>query len=400
MFKYSRIIACCLLLVNQLATTAQSSELVTLNKSFAKDVKQLLKHSNIPGAAYTIVQGDQIIAQETFGHLGKNKNKKVNKNTVFRLASVSKPFAATLAGMMANETSLSLEDPILTYVPYFKLATPEAAKNIKLHHLLSHTTGLMPNSYDNLLHENWSMEKVIKRFNKLKPICKPSQCYGYQNVAFSLIKPAIEAHSKKSYAQLLEDKIFKPLAMTNASVGLSAYTKNNNAAQPHVLIKRKRTKQRDKDGFVIAKNTWRQVNVSPDFYKAEPAAGVNASITDMSKWLIANLGHQPQVLSPELLSSLTEPRIKTKKDLRRRHWKKFLNNAQYGLGWRIYDFNGITLVYHSGWVQGFRADIGYSPELDVGFAILMNAEANLISRLSTKFWQQVTSQNFVAALGK
>ena len=122
-----------------------------------------------------------------------------------------------------------------------------------------------------------------------------------------------------------------------------------------------------------------------------PAAGVNASINDLAKWLIANLGYKPEVLSPLLLSELTTPRIRTKKDLRRRFWRDHLTDAHYGYGWRIYQFNGHPIIYHSGWVAGFRAEIGYSPDLDIGFAIVINAESNVISKISSQFWLQASS---------
>ncbi|MDG1752857.1 MAG: serine hydrolase [Thalassotalea sp.] len=133
---------------------------------------------------------------------------------------------------------------------------------------------------------------------------------------------------------------------------------------------------------------WRTVNVEPDFYKVAPSAGVNSSIADLAQWLIANLGYKPDVLSPELISEVTTPRIKTKKDLRRKYWREHLTDAHYGYGWRIYQLEEQKIIYHSGWVEGFRADIGYSPKLGIGFAILINAEANVINKISSKFWSK------------
>ncbi len=350
--------------------------------------KELEKYS-IPGGAYVIVKNNQVVAMENFGHIDKAKSQTVDNNTVFRLASVSKPFAATITTMLAQEQQLNLSDPITKYVPNFVLATEGAADKIQLKHLLSHSSGLMPNAYDNLLHENWSMAKIISRFNRVTPICQPAKCYGYQNIAYGLLQPAIEASQAKSYATLLHDRIFTPLKMTHASVGIEVFLKQKNTAKPHILRKRIKTGKKNRAGKDIRKYIWRTVSVEPDYYKVAPAAGVNASIADLAKWLIANLGHNPEVLSSALLTELTTPRIKTKKDLRRRYWRKHLTDAHYGYGWRIYQFNGHPIIYHSGWVAGFRADIGYSPELDIGFAVLINAESNVINKISSQFWAQV-----------
>jgi beta-lactamase class C len=365
-----------------------ASNLDSFNKKLSKNVASELKKYSIPGAAYAIVKNNKVIAMESFGYSDTAKNKKVDKNTVFRLASVSKPFAATITTMLAQEQQLNLSDPITKYVPNFVLATKGAADKIQLKHLLSHSSGLMPNAYDNLLHENWSMDKIINRFNRVTPICKPEKCYGYQNIAYGFLQPAIEASQDKSYPTLLHDRIFSPLKMNNASVGIDVFLEQNNTAKPHILRKRIKTAKKDKAGKQIRKYIWRTVDVEPDYYKVAPAAGVNASIADLSKWLIANLGYNPEVLSPALLTELTIPRIKTRKDLRRRYWREHLTDAHYGYGWRIYQFNGHPIIYHSGWVAGFRADIGYSPELDIGFAMLINAESNVINKISSDFWAQ------------
>ncbi|AAZ27727.1 serine hydrolase domain-containing protein [Colwellia psychrerythraea] len=381
----------CLILALFLTPYSSANNVSQFKKSFSTEVKKQLKAYNIPGGAYAIVQNDTIIAMETIGHTDKAKSHQVDYNTVFRLASVSKTFAATVTTMLAQEKRLNLSDPITKYVPNFTLATDGAAQKIQLKHLLSHSSGLMPNAYDNLLHENWTMDKIIGRFDRITPICQPEKCYGYQNIAYGLLQPAIEASQSKSYAALLQDRVFTPLNMTNASLGIDVYKEKENTAKPHILRKRVKTGKKDSQGRDIRKYVWRTVKVAPDYYKVAPAAGVNASISDLAKWLIANLGHKPEVLSPSLLAELTTPRIRTKKDLRRRFWRGHLTDAHYGYGWRIYQFEGHPIIYHSGWVAGFRADIGYSPDLDIGFAIVINAESNAINKISSQFWIQAST---------
>jgi len=357
-----------------------------LKQLLSRTVNSELTQQGVPGAAYVVVKNDKVEVLETFGYVDKAQSQKVNADTVFRLASVSKTFAATIATMLAQEQRLNLSDSVTKYVPKFKLKKSGAADKIQLKHILSHSTGLMPNAYDNLLHENWSMDKIIGRFDKIKPICRPALCYGYQNVAFSFIQPAIEASQSKSYGALLNDRVFTPLDMQRASVGIDVFRQGKNTAKPHLLLKRKKTGKKDSNGHAIYNYQWRESKVTPDFYKVEPAAGVNASINDLAKWLIANMGHKPDVLSQPLLKELTTARIKTKKDMRRRYWRKYLTDAHYGYGWRIYEFEHQPIIYHSGWVAGFVAEVGYSPHLDMGFALLINAESNAISKISSEFW--------------
>lgn len=367
---------------------AHGNDQVNFNQKFSAVVKYELDQYSIPGAAYAVIKNNKIIALETFGHIDKAKTSKINSNTVFRMASVSKTFAATITTMLALENRLDLSDPVTKYVPQFTLAKKGAAQKIQLKHLLSHSAGLMPNSYDNLLKEDWSMDKIIRRFDRITPICKPALCYGYQNVAFGFLQPAIEASQGKSYATLLQDRVFSPLKMKDASLGIDVFLHNKNTAKPHLLKKRIKGGKRNKQGKAANKYIWRTTKVESDYYKVAPAAGVNASITDLTKWLIANMGHKPDVLSAKLLNELTTPRIKTKKDLRRKFWRQYLTDAHYGYGWRIYQFKDYPIIYHSGWVAGFCAEIGYSPDLDIGFALLINAESSAISNISSQFWSQ------------
>lgn len=380
------VFTCSVIFSSSVYASVEANELAQLKKQLLADVKAEVAMQGVPGGAYVLVKGNNIAALETFGYLDKAKSAKVDADTVFRLASVSKTFAATVATMLAQERKLNFSAPVTKYVPKFVLAKKGAADKIQLKHILSHSSGLMPNAYDNLLHEDWSMDKIIGRFDRVKPICKPEVCYGYQNVAFSFIEHAIEATQPKKYPLLLNDRVFKPLGMKRASVGIDVFRQDNNTAKPHLLIKKIRTRRKDSKGDRIYDHHWRQSTVTPDFYKVAPAAGVNASINDMAKWLVANMGHNPEVLSKALLKELTTARTKTKKDLRRRHWRKHLNDAHYGYGWRIYQFKHKPLIYHSGWVAGFVAEVSYSPHLDMGFALLLNAESNAINKLSSQLW--------------
>jgi beta-lactamase class C len=107
----------------------------------------------------------------------------------------------------------------------------------------------------------------------------------------------------------------------------------------------------------------------------------------MGKWLAAQMGAEPVVLKPDVVDTLTRPRVRTVRDLRRKHWRDMLSDAYYGLGWRIYRLGEHEIAYHSGWVSGYRADIAWSREHDIGIAVLMNAEGNSISAITTTFWQ-------------
>src|SRR3546814_15284175 len=101
--------------------------------------------------------------------------------------------------------------------------------------------------------------------------------------------------------------------------------------------------------------SWRSLTPKPTYYRVAPAAGVNASASDMAQWLVAQTGHRPDVLPAPLLSTLHTPVVATPGETRRSSWRRQrLNAAGYAIGWRVYDYAGHRVVYHGRAVQGYR----------------------------------------------
>jgi beta-lactamase class C len=118
----------------------------------------------------------------------------------------------------------------------------------------------------------------------------------------------------------------------------------------------------------------------PTYYRVAPAAGVNASASDMAQWLLAHTGHRPDVLPAPLLATL-HALISTPGE-RRAGWRRErISEADYAIGWRVFDYAGHRVVFHAGAVQGYRGMIAMIPEEDFGTVILWNSESPLPSGL-------------------
>ena len=124
--------------------------------------------------------------------------------------------------------------------------------------------------------------------------------------------------------------------METASAGKGGLLASEQWARPHIAI---------------ARNRWREGHVESNYYRFSPAAGVNASINDMTRWLQAMLLEFPTVVPEDVIVDVTTPRVKTTREVYRRGWRDKLTDAHYGFGWRIYDYAGETLNYHGGWVK-------------------------------------------------
>ncbi|KPZ57794.1 Beta-lactamase precursor [Pseudoalteromonas sp. P1-25] len=336
-------------------------------KQYGRYAEKKLNSKGIPGAALSIVSIGNADYIHTMGRTKAGSGTQVNRHTRFRLASVSKTFAGSLTAKLASEGVIDLFKPVSEYIPAFKDTVYK--DNLKVFHLLSHSSGLVPNAYDNLIESRMSYPDIVEKLLTVKPICEPGQCYGYQNVMFSLIDDVIYRSTNKKYDQWLEEGIFTPLKMNDTSLGYDAMVQDKNYALPHVRGKKR----------------WYTAKLKKNYYKVGPAAGVNASATDMAKWLKAQLGQNLDVLSLEALATQARPFTLTKKERYRRVWKRKLEQAYYGLGWRIYNYNDETLYYHSGWVQGYRSDLVVIPHLNVGFSLIVNAETGVINELTTEF---------------
>ncbi|UTW56457.1 serine hydrolase [Kordiimonas sp. SCSIO 12610] len=340
---------------------------------FDTHFKELLTKNKIPGGAYAILRGGKIYKIQTYGQRKKGETAKVNADTVFRWASVSKTFAGALTAKLVEEKKLGWNEPVTKFVPGFQLKKRGHTSGVQLRHLLSHSAGIIPNAYDNYLEDGWSVDKIIPRFKRVNPICSPGNCYGYQNIVFSLIEPAIETRTGQTYKDLIEQEFITPLKMKTASIGYDGFKASSNRALPHVKTRR----------------GWRSTRVTPNYYEIAPAAGANGSITDLAKWVEAQMVHDENILPLSVVNTVTNKRVRTKKELYKRDWRDYLADAHYGYGWRIYDFGDDTLVFHGGGVTGYRSNVAYAPDHGIGHVILLNAETRLINDLSIKFWSDM-----------
>ncbi|MCP4312860.1 MAG: beta-lactamase family protein [Bacteroidetes bacterium] len=339
-------------------------------RDFVSFMDSELDSSHTVGAAYTFVRSGKVEYTGTFGERKRGDGMEVDEHTLFRLASVSKGFAGALACMLEQEGSLSLDDLVVDHYPGFRLKNPASTDSITIKHLLSHTTGLVPYAFDNLVEAGVALPDIVDRLHEVDISGAPGTLYGYQNVTFSMWDPIARRATGTPYQVLMDEMIFTPLGMQDASVGEVERIPDLNMASPHA---------RGTDGYIVLKP-------HIGYYNVLPAAGVNASISDMEQWLLALLGHKPSVFPDTICKSLAEPLIYTPLKYRyTRNWKPF-RERYYSLGWRIYQYRGRTIVCHGGYIRGYRAEIGFCPTEDVGIAFLQNSPNNLASKVVPQFF--------------
>lgn len=322
--------------------------------------EQLVSQQHLPGLAMAIVQNGKVVSMRAYGVTGGPGSEPVTSDTVFRLASLSKAFAATLTAQLVAEDAMNWDTPIINQLPAFKLRDYAKAQTVTVRDILSHRVGLTRNTYDRDLENNQPFPLLAERLSDAPMACNPGDCYAYQNVAFSLIGDLVFAATGDFYSHQVEKRIFHPLGMYNSTYGRDALEASPSWARPHV---------RGRGGWVA-------VRPQESYYRVPPAAGVNSSIHDMAQWLIAQSGHRPDVLTASELNQIHTPQVSTPGETRGSPWRRErLNKAYYALGWRVFDYSGHTLVFHGGAVKGYRGLIAFLPNEDVGMVVLWNSES-------------------------
>jgi len=318
----------------------------------------LMESTHTPGAAIAIVKDGQVILSKGFGTKAATSKNPIDEHTIFRLGSVSKGFAPVLTGLLVEDGLLNWDDKVTKYLPDFYLASKKNTEVLTIRNLLSHTTSLPKHAYTNLIEEGYSFDEMVEELKTVDVIGNVGQHYSYQNVVYSLISDIVEKVTGKTYSQLLEERVFTPLGMLQASATCEDFMSEDNIAFPH-------------------KNRGHKcvpTDILENYYTVVPAAGVNASITDMGKWLKAMMGYDANFIQDSTLTEIFEPIIRTPRRNNQFAYWKYMKRAYYAMGWRVLAFpNEEKLIYHSGYVNGYKTEIALHPTKNIGIVILSNA---------------------------
>ena len=319
---------------------------------------RLAERHAVAGLATAVVIDGKVIYEGTVGYADASTKQPITPDTVFRLASLSKAFATAITGLLVDDGKLDWDTKLIDVLPYFKLKDMQAASQATVSDILGQRLGLPRNTYDNMLEDDTPYEELVRKLDEVSMVCGVGQCYGYQNVAFSMIGDVVLARTGDFFYHQVDKRIFYPLGMTTASYGRAALESSKSWARPHRA----------------SSHGWVPFEPSETYYRVAPAAGVNASLRDMEKWLIAQMGGRPDVLPASVLDILHTPGVATPSELHATAWRRGrLTAAHYALGWRVYEYGGETLIYHAGAVAGYRTMIGFFPKYHAGVVTLWNS---------------------------
>ncbi len=329
-------------------------------------VNQVLKTFDVPGVSIAIVKDRKTILTKGYGIKKMGAKDLVDEHTLFGIASNSKAFTATALAILVEEGKIKWNDPVINYLPWFRLSNPFVTNEITVKDLLVHRSGLGLGAGDLLLFPStdYTREEIVKRLRYVPLANSFRNNFAYDNVLYLAAGELIETVSEMSWEDFIKTKIFNPLQMKETISDVALLPEQKNVASTHAVVNGK---------LKI---------VSPYLSSVtNPAGGINTNAVDIAKWMITQLDsgrteNGDTLFTPQTTTHLWEfvTPIGASK------MPKELAPAQqiffgYGLGFFVTDYRGEKMIYHTGGLPGYVSKITLIPDLKLGVAVFTNQES-------------------------
>jgi CubicO group peptidase (beta-lactamase class C family) len=288
---------------------------------------------NVPGIAAGVLRAREAVAvADGVGSL--DSGEAVSPETVFRIASISKPFTATLAMTLVQDGLLGLDEP-----------PPGSVVDATVRQLLSHQGGLAcewPEPMDRFGEEDDALLQLLDGEPELLPV-GPGELYSYSNVGFWLVGAAIARVCGMSFEEAMRTRVLEPLSLRETSFEPRAAARGHNQLEPGA------------DEHRAIEDKYPRVR--------RPSGGLWSSVGDLLRFAEHHLGG-PGPLSEDSRAEMQTSQIET-------------GSESYGLGWDLYESRGRRIVEHPGSVAGFQSLLLLVPAEGVAFAGLTNSSRGM-----------------------
>lgn len=318
-------------------------------------ISDIMARSKIPGAAVVIVHDGKTVFLAGAGLRKLGAPDKVTPDTVFQIASMSKPISATIAATVIASGKASWDDPVQRHLPWFTLRDPWVSQHVTIADMFAHRSGLPFAAGDDLEDLGFDRRQILERL-RLWPLDHFRASYNYANFGITTGAEAIAAAAGASWEELTAQALFDPLGMSSTSASHAVYLARPNRAHLHALEDGAFRPLYDRD---------------PD--PQAPAGGVSSSARDIGEWLkllLANGVHDGKRLygehdlTPAFAARIASRPPATPDD----------RGGYYGYGFNVgVQANGRTSFSHSGaFLMGAGTSFVIIPSAKLGVAVLTN----------------------------
>lgn len=360
MKKLLAITTACILIVT-LVRGQGAGRALFLPDSLNQYVNKALTYWRIPGAAICIIKDGKIVLMHGYGIRELGLNDRVTDKTLFMIGDNTKAFTATALGILQANGRLTLDDRIIRFLPEFKTANKTAATQATIRDLLTQRMGFESNAGNfTFYNTNLSPDQVIQRTALLSQPYALRSKWTDVNADYVIAGEIIPWASGKTWDAYIKENIFDQLGMTGALALSRDMAGTSNKAVPHTII----------DGRLTAIPYAR-------LDAMDAAGGICASVSDLSKWVMALLDegrlNGRQALPNAAVQATLQPEIAIG-NIRMPNGEN--SQQQYGMGWVSEKYSGHELAMSDGSINGYRSSITLVPDAHLGIIILTNTDKN------------------------
>jgi CubicO group peptidase (beta-lactamase class C family) len=323
----------------------------------------------VPALQMGVLKDGNVVFAGAGGIGNSRTHRAITTQSLFHMASLSKPFVATAILQLAEQGKLGLEDPVQDHLPYFKLKD-ERYRLITIRQVLAHTSGLpdvRDYEWDAPRHDDGAAERYVRSLSNLGLLSAPGATFHYSNIGYDILGDVIAKASGMSFEAYMGEHIFKPLTMKNSTF-LKVEVPDSLAVSPH-----------HRGLFTFF--TVRPGSVYPYNRAHAPSSTLHSNVNDMLKFCAAMLDSTQaggaQLLGPESRRmAWTEQADQGLADARKAEWM-----GRVGLGWFIGSYKGHRMISYVGADPGFRASVALIPDKSIAVVVMGNSDTMRVGRL-------------------
>lgn len=333
-------------------------------------IKKHVKKSKIPGISVGLISENET-RLFNFGEIKKESGIKPTSDTLYEIGSMTKTFTAILAVQLQTEGLLSLDDPIIKFLPEFT-GTDFDKNKITLYHLITHTSGLVEvplREYPKYLIKflfrttkgkvfppRYGLETsdFLQELSQIKLKDRPGTKFRYSNSGVGLVGKILERITNSTYEELVKSRILNVLNMHDTIITISENQKEKLAT-----------------GYLHTGKEADPINIPA----VASAGSICSTVSDLLKFLKVNLDLEQSPLSPAM-AYCRSTRIDPSLSFFNKFTAKLLMGAQsieIGLGWMAANLKKISILQHSGGTEGFSTTMMINPKSKTGVVALSNA---------------------------
>jgi CubicO group peptidase (beta-lactamase class C family) len=324
-------------------------------EGFDPIVEQALADFGVPGLALAVVAGDEVVLERGYGKRDLEAGRPVTPATLFAIGSTTKAFTAFVLATLVEDGKLEWDQPVLAYLPDFRLHDDHATRRLKVRDLLIHSSGL-PRHDLVWYNSSASREELFERLRHLEPTRDLGEEFQYQNLMYLTAGYLAERVTGKSWETLVRERILEPLGMTRTNFAVADSQRDADHALPYSLEDR----------------TARRIPFR-DITTIGPAGSINSSVSEMTRWMRLHLG-DGEIDGTRLLPAAAVREMHTPHNAISQYPQdQDVLTLGYGMGWTIQAHRGHYLVQHGGGIDGFISWVALLPFDDIGVVAYTNA---------------------------